>query len=197
MPEQRIEAVNMYRNGLSSLKIAKLFDVCSGSIRGLLIRRGIILRKSRTRILRVWTPELWNEGWLDNKGRFRVYRPDCPRAFKAGYALRAHVVWWLANGKCHAKNLDLHHVDENRSNDAIENLRAVTKSEHRHIHQPKNLNTRICAHCGSVFQYQAYRDKDRITRFCSQSCYHSQPRKTAHRKAIGRGLKLSYQEGRR
>ena len=56
----------------------------------------------------IWTPETWDMGYVDNRGRFRVYRPDCPRAYASGYALRAHVIWWLKHGEPHTKNHDLH-----------------------------------------------------------------------------------------
>ena len=59
--------------------------------------------------LQVWDGSNWDDGWHDNRGRFRVYRPDYPRAFSGGYALRAHVVWWLANGKPHPTGMILHH----------------------------------------------------------------------------------------
>ena len=36
------------------------------------------------RQLSLWVPEHWNEGYVDSKGRFRVYRPDYPRAYGVG-----------------------------------------------------------------------------------------------------------------
>ena len=42
----------------------------------------------------LWDGSDWDDGWKDNRGRFRVYRPDCPRQMGVeGHALRAHVVW--------------------------------------------------------------------------------------------------------
>ena len=62
----------------------------------------------------------WNNGWYDNRERFRVYRPDYPRAYSGGYALRAHIVWWLAHKECHPKGTNLHH--KNHIKAIVENL---------------------------------------------------------------------------
>lgn len=39
----------------------------------------------------VWDSTRWDDGYVDNRGRFRVKRPDCPRAYANGWALRAHL----------------------------------------------------------------------------------------------------------
>lgn len=38
-------------------------------------------------------------------------------------------------GEVPQKNFDIHHVDENPDNNAIENLRLMTKSEHMKLHE--------------------------------------------------------------
>lgn len=122
-----------------------------------------------------WTPENWDDGVMV-KSRFAVYRPDCPRCYANGYALRAHVVWWLNTGFCHPKTHDLHHKDEDKLNDNFSNLEVLSKSEHRKKHQKKTFKTITCEHCGNPFQYDAARDSDRITKFCSQKCYQAHPK---------------------
>ncbi len=127
----------------------------------------------RTRL--PWTPDTWNDG-IKMKGRFAVYRPDCPRCYANGYALRAHVVWWLHAGKCHDKMKELHHKDHDKLNDHITNLEVLSKSEHRKRHQIIKLSYASCAHCQRLFQYPAWRDKERKTKFCSQRCYQNHPK---------------------
>src|SRR5690348_16834205 len=85
--------------------------------------------KRFVRTTNIWDGSVYDEGYVDNKGRFRVYRPDCPRAFADGYALRAHVVWWLHHGACHPEDTELHHTDENKLNDSITNLEPLSHSE--------------------------------------------------------------------
>lgn len=153
------------------------------------------------RTIKAWTPKKWNMGYFDNRGRFRVYRPDCPRSYADGYALRAHVVWWLRYGKPHPKNTELHHKDRDKSNDKIWNLEVLTKSEHRSEHQENWIHL-ICEHCGNAFKEHAWRNsarekEGRKIRFCSQKCFQEHPRSQEHKIAISRGMKLAYVEGRR
>ena len=127
----------------------------------------------RTRV--IWTPENWDAGYIDNRNRFRVYRPDCPRAYNGGYAFRAHVVWWLYHNKPHPSNTELHHIDHNRLNDDISNLNVLSRSEHRTTHQ-EHWVYRRCKHCGKEFRKHFWRTKQSPIRFCSRKCYLSAPR---------------------
>lgn len=120
-----------------------------------------------------WTPEHWDDGYFDNRGRFRVYRPDCPRSFASGYALRAHVVWWLANGEPHPEGTALHHINENRTDDRIENLAVLPHGEHTRLHKPKRM--RVCVTCGREF----HKPKKPRSKFCTYECYRVAPRSEA------------------
>lgn len=144
----------------------------------------------------LWTPEKWDMGYMDSKGRFRVYRPDYPRAYSEGYALRAHVVWWLAHGEPHPIGTELHHKDRIKHNDHIGNLEVLTKSQHRREHQ-ENWVYYKCAHCRKKFREHAWRARYRISKFCSQECFHAHPRSKEHKKSISDGLKQAYKEGKR
>ena len=147
------------------------------------------------KVLPVWTEETWDAGWIDNKGRFRVYRPDCPRAFPSGYALRAHVVYWLHLGICHPVGTVLHHVDENKLNDRFENLVPIEHGEHTRLHHAV-IRLLTCENCKKIFR-RPNRELSRKIRFCSQTCFHAHPRSEQHKLNIGRGNALCYAEGRR
>ena len=122
------------------------------------------------RTIQPWTLAQWDNGYLDNKDRFRVYRPDYPRCYKGGFALRAHVVWWLAKGVPHPLGTELHHRDHTRNNDQFENLELLTKSEHRKHHQSTDCHFN-CIHCGGDFFIPQYRVREGKGRFCSRRCY--------------------------
>lgn len=146
------------------------------------------------RIRSMWTPESWSDGYVDNHGYFRVYRPDCPAAWEDGYAKRYVVVFWLATGRIPDPGEDLHHRDEDRTNDCFENLTLIGHGEHGRLHNPKTEIVCVC--CAEAFPLP--RGKlARSVRFCSQSCYHAWPRSVEHKKGISLGLKLAYSEGRR
>lgn len=143
----------------------------------------------------IWTPENWDDGYFDNNKRLRVYRPDYPRAYKNGYALRAHVVWWLHHGEPHKREYELHHIDGTTYNDHIENLVPLDRFAHGRTRERQVFL--ICAHCGNPFKVPNWRIRNRPTRFCSQQCYHDHPRKEGHSVAISEGLKEAYKNGKR
>ena len=147
-------------------------------------------KRTRTK----WTPSNWNNGYIDNKGRFRVYRPDYPNAYQGGYALRSHVVWWLKTGVVASIDTQLHHKDENKLNDSLSNLILLTHSQHRKIHQGNDV-TLNCEHCLKDFIVKFSRAQERVVRFCSQSCFHSHPRTKDHKEAISIALKKAYKNG--
>jgi hypothetical protein len=143
-----------------------------------------------------WTPENWDAGYTDNKGRHRVYRPDYPRAYKEGYCLRAHVVWWLNTGEICPHGIEIHHKDGSRDNDCFENLIALTNSEHQIIHRRK-LVTITCQVCGKEFSEKLWRVLGRGRKYCSNECYQKHPRSAESRKKQSDSLKKAYMEGRR
>ena len=149
-----------------------------------------------------WTVESWNDGYIDNRGRFRVYCPSCPRAYSNGYALRAHVVWWLAKGRVHPRETVLHHKNEDKLDDELSNLQVKRHGKHTADHHRKAGVTHKCSHCRKKFVVPAWRVRQRKRegseiRFCGQTCYHEHKRTLAHSKAIGTSLRKAYREGRR
>lgn len=85
-------------------------------------------------------------------------------------------VWEASNGKV-PKGYDVHHVDGNKDNNAIENLQCLPHAEHLSIHttirrtsgelKPKGLRNipMTCAQCGKEF-LATRRDR----KFCSNKC---------------------------
>lgn len=149
-----------------------------------------------------WTPKKWNDGYIDNSGRFRIYRPDYPRAYGEGYALRAHVVWWMAHGKIHEHGTDLHHRNGTRLDDRLENLTVLPHGKHAALHKTKPRIQFVCRGCGQGFGVVPWRVRQRQKegariRYCSLGCYNSQARATSHRNNISFGLQRAYKEGRR
>jgi hypothetical protein len=59
----------------------------------------------------------------------------------------------------------VHHIDEDRSNNKLENLEILTNSEHAKLHHPITLEQRICINCGKLFQPINERMK-----FCCREC---------------------------
>jgi hypothetical protein len=138
-----------------------------------------------------WKIENWDDGYYDNKGRFRVYCPSYPRAYKDGYALRAHVVYWIMTGSPHPQNTELHHVDKTKNNDKFENLIPLSRSKHQLAHK-ENWISIICSGCQKPFMAHAWRVRSRPTKFCSRECYQNTPRTEEHKNSISMGVSLSH-----
>lgn len=150
-----------------------------------------------TRTREIWTPEDWDNGYYDNRGRVRVYRPDYPRAYEGGYALRSHVVWWLKTGTIHPIEFDIHHINKIVDDDRFENLEAIEHSQHSRFHNSLGDTTLICEHCQQEFavpvrKFNSRKSEGLKIRFCSQRCYHKHPRSKEHNKAMGRSLKKAH-----
>ncbi len=142
----------------------------------------------------LWTPECWDEGYIDNCGYFRVYRPDCPGAYGNGYAKRAAVVLWLQRGRVRQAGEARHHINGNKTDDRAENLTVIGHGDHTMVHHPKTIL--VCQSCGQTFALPRGKSS-KTRRFCSQDCYHRSPMSLEHRRAIGAGNKKAYAERRR
>jgi len=85
-----------------------------------------------TRVHKSWSLERFDDGYIDADGRFRVYYPNHPRAYKGGYVLRAIVAYETYHGTSVPPDMDIHHIDGNRLKDTEENLEQVPlKTEHQ------------------------------------------------------------------
>lgn len=126
------------------------------------------------RIHQIWDGKNWDDGFVDNNGRFRVYRPDYPRSFKDGYAFRAHIVWWLTTQIIPKDGEEIHHCDEDKLNDTFDNLKLLIKKQHDDYHAQKLLMNRtelVCDWCGNTFKRVAYRANNPTKyKFCSRKC---------------------------
>ena len=148
----------------------------------------------------VWTPDRWDDAKphrLKKGLRFRVYRPDYPRADITGYAFRSHVVYWLATRHVVALDECLHHRNEDKTDDRLENLELLLHGEHTRRHCAKEPIRLSCEQCERDFRVPQWRLNQRETKYCSQLCFHAAGRSIEHRKAIAHGLRLAYETGKR
>jgi len=129
-----------------------------------------------TRVHKSWSLERFDDGYIDADGRFRVYYPNHPRAYKGGYVLRAIVAYETYHGTSVPPDMDIHHIDGNRLKDTEENLEMIPHGFHAKLSNLRKSTEgrvkRICENCNKSFT----RPKNRIRgagKFCSLSCYHS------------------------
>lgn len=147
-------------------------------------------------VLTTWTEDRWDDGVVNDRGKFMVFRPDFPKCSASGWVHRARVVWWLHTGEV-PEGEDIHHDNEIKLDDRFENLRRMDHGEHSRLHNIKPLIQCVCITCGKEFGLPQWRINEGKGKYCSLSCYHSYPKSTLTRLRMSFGLCLAYEEGRR
>lgn len=112
-------------------------------------------------------------------GRVRIFVKGKFPHTSGGYALRSRVVWWINTGEVLPADIDIHHKDENRTNDSFDNLERMDHIDHAHHHNPKTvvMVECVCKTCNGVFKLEKWRLKEKSRgQYCSQSCYQSRVR---------------------
>ena len=95
---------------------------------------------------------------------------DHPNATANGYVLHHRVVIENHLGRLLTKDEIVHHKDEDKKNNSIDNLEVMDKREHARMHN-KTGRTCIeleCAHCGVKFQREKRLIKGKG--LCSRRC---------------------------
>jgi hypothetical protein len=147
----------------------------------------------------------WNGGVRITQGYRTISHPSHPNASKDGY-VREHVYMMSQHlGRPIAKNEIVHHINEDRLDNRLENLQVMTRSEHHSLHhrgviktgsiaalskghtsaemvsiwRTTRANERTilnCLHCGHGFFRRRIK---RPHKYCSLQCYHAhKPKKT-------------------
>ncbi len=97
--------------------------------------------------------------------------PNHPNAIRCGYVLHHRVVMENHIGRVLEKNEVVHHKDENKHNNQIDNLELMTSSEHAKLHSPvgRAYVQLVCAYCGVGFQREKRQTKYSKS-LCSRRC---------------------------
>ena len=97
--------------------------------------------------------------------------PDHPNATKNGYVLMHRVIMENPLGRLLEKDEIVHHLDENKHNNAIENLQVMDSREHNRMHSStgRTLVELVCPFCGKTFSREPRAVQGKMS-FCSRSC---------------------------
>lgn len=120
-----------------------------------------------------WDGSEWNEGKLQNRGYFYVYRPDHPNRSPMGMVRRHHIVWWLETGEVIQPGEALHHIDGDKTNDKLDNLQKMSHGDHTRLHSSKPEIECTCNICGDIFYTPQFRINQGRGKVCSQECWQS------------------------
>lgn len=107
------------------------------------------------------------------------------KRYRGRYCYKHHLVWWQHTGEIPGRKEVVHHKNENKMDNAFENLEKTAKSEHTKHHMEKVTKEatveRVCVHCKSVFSILRHEVAKRIEQqelakgrfdglYCSRSC---------------------------
>lgn len=117
----------------------------------------------------------WKGGRVhDNQGYIRIHLPDHPNATCMGYILEHRLVMATFLGRALRGDEVVHHLNENREDNRIENLLLTSKGAHSTLHQAGVLRTKRldieCACCGKVFQARPATPATTARKYCSRHC---------------------------
>lgn len=89
---------------------------------------------------------------IDKHGYYLLFDPHHPLARKNGYVSEHRVIWYKHNGYL-PPTMSIHHINGDKKDNRIKNLKALTKTAHHHIHNlgKKHPNpSSPCKICGKV-----------------------------------------------
>jgi hypothetical protein len=95
---------------------------------------------------------------LDKKFYVRVQCKGHPRADKNGFALEHILVYEQFHMCCVLSWGAIHHINQIKTDNRIENLLGMTKAEHTRLHMTIDMSDRKCTNCGSIETYKRRTD---------------------------------------
>lgn len=93
----------------------------------------------------------WNGGRIyDRKNdRIWIHKPEHPHANQRGYVQEHRLVVEKALGRHLRPNEIIHHVNEEKTDNRIENLQVMTQAQHLALHRRQNYTCKIIG-CGKT-----------------------------------------------
>ena len=88
---------------------------------------------------------------LTTRGYVEIWKPDHPMAQKSGYMMEHRFVMAEHLGRMLEPREVVHHINEDRTDNRIENLELMGKSEHDRLPKP-DPKPFPCPHCGGLIQ---------------------------------------------
>jgi len=97
--------------------------------------------------------------------------PDHPNATSNGYVLEHRVVVERYLGRYLDRKELVHHIDENKKNNEIENLRVMSPTDHNNLHKRKLVMVQHnCPNCGIDFIRRPKGKNEPNEPKCSRRC---------------------------
>lgn len=92
------------------------------------------------------------------------------KKYRGRYCYKHSLVWWEATGEIVGVGQIIHHTNENKHDNRIENLELMTTNEHSSHHggrvAARSVRLGVCPSCGNQFVQK----KRPVQVFCSRRC---------------------------
>lgn len=98
------------------------------------------------------------------------------KRYRGRYCYEHHLVYWQNTGIVPNETECIHHINDSRRDNRLDNLELVSKGDHNRIHHPKAQTTILeCTHCHRKFERLArdVRRKRKIGQtifYCNRRC---------------------------
>lgn len=116
------KAERMLDSGVSLKKVAETFNMSQPTARKQLQAAGIETDRNHKGFIKTWN------------GYIKLKKPAHPRADKKGYVYEHHLVMESHIGRYLTKQEIVHHINEVKNDNRIENLQLMTGSDHKKLH---------------------------------------------------------------
>lgn len=120
------DAYFFYLSGLSLSQVASLIGVTRQCVYKAFVARGFVLRKQKTRVFQIYDGKKFT---LRNNGYFSLSHGS--RMLMHRYVYEKEI------GKI-PDGWDIHHINQDKTDNRIENLECLPKSEHTRLYSPHN-----------------------------------------------------------
>jgi hypothetical protein len=90
---------------------------------------------------------------LDSHGYILINKPEYPSANSNGYVFEHRLIYEEYHKCCILPWIHIHHINENITDNRINNLELMTHLQHDRHHKIKDVSDRRCSICGSSKTY--------------------------------------------
>lgn len=142
--------INMYEDGCPINEIAKYFNVSRSYILVKLKKYGID------------TSVIYPHRRITKAGYVMIYKPEHPSCSSTGYVREHRLIIEEHIGRYLEDNEEVHHINGNKSDNRIENLKLCTKDSHRKEHTGR-INKSI-----NIDELKKYADKYTIEKLAQK-----------------------------
>jgi len=117
-----------------------------------------------------------NGQYINKSGYRRIRKPEHPNSTKTGWILEHRFVMSEHLGRPLLQSEVVHHINEDKLDNRIENLEITTASKHRYMHDPNEnrrvtLIPKVCIVCGSEYILDTVRKSNhKRSKYCSRKC---------------------------